>query len=139
MCEVETTELLSLLRRQGMKNLLLADGFEETNTTNWSDYSFEVIISMGMTPPIISDSFNQTQKWNLKVMVPTEALEAYQNAPVWRDFFYLKGGAERTGMESVVREDYNAGLQAYSLDGVKVEKTVPGHIYIRGGKKFIAK
>ena len=70
-------------------------------------------------------------------------MDAYKQAPVWKDFFFLAGGAETLGIE-ILDADANTGNSKtakaiYNLNGVKVTEMLPGHIYIRNGKKFIAK
>ena len=103
----------------------------------------ERLISLSETPPMIGDSFSRFQKWNLRVMVPTSALETYKKTPVWEEFFFLKGGAETTDIENIKQDTNDANItgnhSTYKLNGMKVYNTKPGHIYIRGGKKYVAK
>ena len=103
----------------------------------------ERLISLSETPPMIGDSFYRFQRWNLRVMVPTSALETYKNAPVWKEFFFLKGGAETTDIKNIKQDTNDANItgnhSTYNLNGMKVFNTKPGHIYIRGGKKYVAK
>ena len=55
----------------------------------------------------------------------------------------LQGGAETTDIENIKQDTVEANttrnLSTYNLNGMKVYNTKPGHIYIRGGKKFVAK
>lgn len=118
--------------------------YEETDVTHWDEWTkLEYLTSLSETPPMIGDSFSRFQKWNLRVMVPTSALETYKNTPVWKDFFFLKGGAETTDIENIKQDTSDANItgnhSTYNLNGMKVYNTKPGHIYIRGGKKYVAK
>lgn len=118
--------------------------YEETDVTHWDEWTkLEYLTSLSETPPMIGDSFSRFQKWNLRVMVPTSALETYKNTPVWKDFFFLKGGAETTDIENIKQDTNDANItgnhSTYNLNGMKVFNTKPGHIYIRGGKKYVAK
>lgn len=70
--------------------------------------------------------------------VPSSALAAYQNTPVWKDFYFLNGGAETLGITDVETEDENSvKCPIYDLNGVRVDNPVPGHVYIRNGKKYV--
>lgn len=76
----------------------------------------------------------------LEVLVPTSALPLYQQAPGWKDLWNLKGGAETaTGIENVTVPSKEKKSCIYNINGMKVEHTVPGEIYIKDGKKFIAR
>ena len=53
--------------------------YEETDVTHWDEWTkLEYLTSLSETPPMIGDSFSRFQKWNLRVMVPTSALETYK-------------------------------------------------------------
>lgn len=124
--------------------ITFSEDYEETDVTHWDEWTkLEYLTSLSKTPPMIGDSFSRFQKWNLRVMVPTSALETYKNTPVWKDFFFLKGGAETTDIENIKQDTNDANItdnhSTYNLNGMKVYNTKPGHIYIRGGKKFVAK
>lgn len=115
------------------------DGYDEQEVTYWKDWTkMEYIVSHGTTPPKIGDSFTEFQKWNIRVRVPSSALAAYQNTPVWKDFYFLNGGAETLGITDVETEDENSvKCPIYDLNGVRVDNPVPGHVYIRNGKKYV--
>ena len=137
--EVLSDAPLARLSELNTKEIILGKGFEEMYITNWKEWtSFEKIYAKDSTPPVISDSFSEYQKKNLQVIVPTEALEAYKAAPVWKDFWLLEGGAETAGVEGVTLPTADEDLPVYGLDGRRVKTTVPEHIYIKGGKKFVA-
>ncbi len=137
--EVLSNVPLAPLAALGTKEVIFGKGYEEASMTHWSEWkSFEKIYAKDITPPMIGDSFSELQKKNLRVVVPTEALEAYKAAPVWKDFFFLKGGAETAAVEGVTTLTPDEDVPVYGLDGRRVNTTVPGHIYIKGGKKFVA-
>ena len=137
--EVLSSAPLAELAALDTKEVIFGKGYEESRMTHWSEWtSFEKIYAKDITPPMIGDSFSELQKKNLRVVVPTEALESYKAAPVWKDFVFLKGGAETAAVEGVTTLTPDEYVPVYGLDGRRVKTTVPGHIYIKGGKKFVA-
>ena len=137
--EVLSSAPLAELAALDTKEVIFGKGYEESRMTHWSEWtSFEKIYAKDITPPMIGDSFSELQKKNLRVVVPTEALESYKAAPVWKDFVFLKGGAETAAVEGVTTLTPDEYVPVYGLDGRRVNTTVPGHIYIKGGKKFVA-
>ena len=136
---LSSAPLAELAKELNTKEVIFGKGFEESRMTHWSEWtSFEKIYAKDITPPMIGDSFSELQKKNLRVVVPTEALESYKAAPVWKDFVFLKGGAETAAVEGVTTLTPDEYVPVYGLDGRRVKTTVPGHIYIKGGKKFVA-
>ena len=127
-----------------LTKLTFFSGYKEPVETSWKDCkNLKCIVAFDTIPPTIHDSFSEAQKWDIKILVPSSALEAYKQAPVWKEFLFLFGGAETLGIENV-DADANTGNSEtakaiYNLNGVKVTEMLPGHIYIRNGKKFIAK
>lgn len=143
---IETSKCLRVMPqlKSQIIEITFSRDYEETDVTHWDEWTkLEYLTSLSETPPMIGDSFSRFQKWNLRVMVPTSALETYKNTPVWKEFFFLKGGAETTDIENIKQDTVEANttrnLSTYNLNGMKVYNTKPGHVYIRGGKKFVAK
>ena len=143
---IETSKCLQAMPqlKSQIIEMTFSDDYEETDVTHFDEWTrMERLISLSETPPMIGDSFSKFQKKNLRVIVPTKALEVYKNTPVWKEFFFLKGGAETTDIENIKQDTVEANttrnLSTYNLNGMKVYNTKPGHIYIRGGKKFVAK
>lgn len=143
---IETSKCLRVMPqlKSQIIEITFSEDYEETDVTHWDEWTkLEYLTSLSETPPMIGDSFSRFQKWNLRVMVPTSALETYKNTPVWKEFFFLKGGAETTDIENIKQDTVEANttrnLSTYNLNGMKVYNTKPGHVYIRGGKKFVAK
>lgn len=60
-------------------------------------------------------------------------LKGTQDMAIWALNLW-PGGA---GLRGVVVDVENADLPIYNLQGIQVTNPVPGHIYIRGGQKFI--
>ena len=143
---IETSKCLRVMPqlKSQIIEITFSDDYEETDVTYFNEWTrLERLISLSETPPMIGDSFSKFQKKNLRVIVPTKALEVYKKTPVWEEFFFLKGGAETTDIENIKQDTNNANItgnhSTYNLNGMKVFNTKPGHIYIRGGKKYVAK
>ena len=106
--------------------------------SDWKDYkNLEELVSLSLDPPLIDDTFSSKQYLNVKVTVPTEALEAYRQADVWKNFWNLQGGAT-TGINTQTIKNGNNDTPIYDISGRIVTKTVKGQVYIKNGKKFIA-
>ena len=109
------------------------------SSPNFSERSLNKVISLSIMPPA-SPHFSNSQIMDLEVLVPTSALPLYQQAEGWKDLWNLKGGAETaTGIENVMVPSKETKSCIYNINGMKVEHTVPGEIYIKDGKKFIAR
>jgi hypothetical protein len=144
--KIETSKCLRVMPqlKSQIIEITFSDDYEETDVTYFNEWTrLERLISLSETPPMIGDSFSKFQKKNLRVIVPTKALEVYKKTPVWEDFFFLKGGAETTDIENIKQDTNDANItgnhSTYNLNGMKVFNTKPRHIYIRGGKKYVAK
>ena len=72
----------------------------------------------------------------LNVFVPQEALEAYQSAESWKDFWNLKG-FDATGLESVKAANGDANTY-YDLQGNRHHAPKRG-LNIINGKKVMVK
>ena len=107
--------------------------------------SITQISSEAVVPPICdSDVFNDINKSKCNLIVPKNSLDAYKQAPQWKDFLLIEGST--TGITNTV---YNkAGLaDVYTLDGTKrLSKAstdeinaLPKGVYIVNGKKIIIK
>lgn len=154
---VGSTAAFDVLSSTNTVEITLLDDFDEDNNTIL-DYdgdggisaslyvqncwSLERIVSLTPTPPTMGYSypFSNQQIMNLEVLVPTSALPLYQQAEGWKDLWNLKGGAETaTGIENITVPSKEKKSCMYNINGMKVEHTVPGEIYIKDGKKFIAR
>ena len=102
--------------------------------------NLEELKSLSLEPPTLTGGrlFSSSQYLHLKVIVPTEALEAYQQADVWKNFWHLQGGAT-TGINVPTVDSNGVNAPIYDIGGRKVMETVKGQVYIKNGKKFIAR
>ena len=103
------------------------------------------ISSEAVVPPTCGlNVFAGINKSNCKLIVPKNSIDAYKQAPDWKDFLLIEGNT--TGITSTV---YNkAGLaDVYTIDGTKrLSKAstdeinaLPKGVYIVNGKKIIIK
>ena len=107
--------------------------------------SITQISSEAVVPPICgSDVFNDINKWNCKLFVPKNSLDAYKQAYPWEDFLLIEEST--TGITNTVYN--NSGLaDVYTIDGTKrLSKAstdeinaLPKGVYIVNGKKIIIK
>ena len=88
------------------------------------------------TTPYIADyTFTNDHYMNLNLYVPQEALEAYQNADGWKNFWHMQG-FDAAGIENVKAKGENAVY--YDLRGNRL--TAPKHgLNIMDGKKVMVK
>ena len=110
------------------------------NCTSITQISSETVVP----PTCFFDVFANINKSKCKLIVPKNSLDAYKQAPQWRDFLLIEEST--TGITNTV---YNkAGLaDVYTIDGVKrLSKAstdeinaLPKGVYIVNGKKIIIK
>lgn len=122
--ELGNSELMSLFlqtsgdsgARPQIPTLIIAEDYSSakipTTSTNGSTQHFlqdheslKTLVCKKKTPiPIESDGISTTQYMNLEVVVPTASLDEYKNAPVWKCFRNIKGGAENydTGVVNLI-------------------------------------
>ena len=110
------------------------------NCTSVTQISSEAVV-----PPtcelVVFDGINKSK---CKLIVPKNSIDAYKQAPDWKDFLLIEGST--TGITNTV---YNkAGLvDVYTIDGAKrLSKAstdeinaLPKGVYIVNGKKIIIK
>lgn len=88
-----------------------------------------------LTPPVATDEFTSDQYLNTKLLVPNVALDAYKEAPIWKNFWNIEGyaysGIENMESDSVNIEvvyggllvnglEFSDNLKIYSLEGTLV-------------------
>lgn len=78
-----------------------------------------LLISHNCTPPIIS-SMPTSSYLNLEVRVPAEALEAYKQAPVWKNFWNIKAIEDESGISDIECDDDDS-FQVYDTAGILVD------------------
>ena len=114
--------------------------FAFNNCTSVTQISSEAVVP----PTCVFDVFAKINKSKCKLIVPKNSLDAYKQAPQWRDFLLIEEST--TGITNTV---YNkAGLvDVYTIDGAKrLSKAstdeinaLPKGVYIVNGKKIIIK
>lgn len=77
------------------------------------------LISHNLTPPSIPEMSN-TGYMNIEVRVPAEALEAYKQAPVWKNFWNIKAIEDESGISDIERDDDDS-FQVYDTAGILVD------------------
>ena len=110
------------------------------NCTSITQISCEAVV-----PPFCDlYAFNHINKSECKLIVPKNSLDAYKQAPQWKDFLLIEGST--TGITNTVYN--NSGLaDVYTIDGTKrLSKAstdeinaLPKGVYIVNGKKIIIK
>lgn len=75
-----------------LQELSISSNFAGEITVDFSSWiSLAKIVSYTDTPPVITSNkaFTSNQYMNMPIYVPEDALSAYQNADVWKDFWNL--------------------------------------------------
>jgi len=82
--------------------------------------------SYAPVPPVCGNqALDYINKWECTLYVPQESIEAYKEAPQWREFFFMEGldGIDEVSADVI---DCTAAIEVYNLNGVKVSDTVNG-------------
>ena len=128
-----------------LKNFTFGSGLQSIGQEAFSDcFNITQISSEAVVPPTCGiNALDDINKWNCKLFVPKANINAYKQAPQWREFFFIES---TTGITNTV---YNkAGLaDVYTIDGTKrLSKAntdeinaLPKGVYIVNGKKIIVK
>ena len=128
-----------------LKNFIFGSGLQSIGQEAFSDcINITQISSKAVVPPTCGiNALDDINKWNCKLFVPKANINAYKQAPQWKEFFFIEG---TTGITNTV---YNkAGLvDVYTIDGTKrLSKAstdeinaLPKGVYIVNGKKIIIK
>ena len=128
-----------------LKNFTFGSGLQSIGQEAFSDcINITQISSEAVVPPTCDiNALDDINKWNCKLFVPKANINAYKQAPQWKEFFFIES---TTGITNTV---YNkAGLaDVYTLDGTKrLSKAstdeinaLPKGVYIVNGKKIIIK
>lgn len=101
------------------------------------------LYSLNVTPPDIimgdavhSGTFTNSQYMTLNVYVPQEALNIYQNAEVWKNFWNLRG-FDATGIENIRNKGVDKNGGYYDCHGIKHGTPVRGVNVVSGKKMFV--
>ena len=126
-----------------LKNFTFGSGLQSIGQEAFSDcFNITQIRSKAVVPPTCDiNALDDINKWNCKLFVPKANINAYKQAPQWKEFFFIES---TTGITNTV---YNkAGLaDVYTIDGTKrLSKAstdeinaLPKGVYIVNGKKII--
>ena len=126
-----------------LKNFTFGSGLQSIGQEAFSDcINITQISSEAVVPPTCGiNALDDINKWNCKLFVPKANINAYKQAPQWKEFFFIES---TTGITNTV---YNkAGLaDVYTIDGTKrLSKAstdeinaLPKGVYIVNGKKII--
>lgn len=104
-----------------------------------------VIYCQNLTPPSFGTEFSNANYISNVVFVPQQALEAYQKADGWKNFWDLRPYSYESGIATPKSEAINDPVKVYNLNGVllmTVEsyselEVLPAGVYIVNGKKII--
>ena len=129
-----------------LKNFTFGSGLQSiereafSNCTNITQISSEAVV-----PPTCGiNALDDINKWDCKLFVPKASIDAYKQAPQWKDFLLIEGST--TGITKTAYN--NSGLvDVYTIDGTKrLSKAstdeinaLPKGVYIVNGKKIIIK
>ena len=128
-----------------LKNFTFGRGLQSIGQEAFSDcINITQISSEAVVPPTCGiNALDDINKWNCKLFVPKANINAYKQAPQWKEFFFIEG---TTGITNTVYN--NSGLaDVYTIDGTKrLSKAsadeinaLPKGMYIVNGKKIIIK
>ncbi|MDE6007858.1 MAG: leucine-rich repeat protein [Muribaculaceae bacterium] len=81
---------------------------------------------IAIDPPYLATLTNK-QYMNIEVLVLPEALEAYKNAPSWKSFWNLQGGA---GV-NYIKDDSKHIVSRVSISGTPVDESYRGLVIVR--------
>ena len=128
-----------------LKNFTFGSGLQSIGQEAFSDcINITHISSKAVVPPTCDiNALDDINKWNCKLFVPKANINAYKQAPQWKEFFFIES---TTGITNTVNN--KAGLvDVYTIDGTKrLSKAstdeinaLPKGVYIVNGKKIIIK
>ena len=128
-----------------LKNFTFGSGLQSIGQEAFSDcINITQISSEAVVPPTCDiNALDDINKWNCKLFVPKANIDAYKQAPQWKEFFFIES---TTGITNTVNN--KAGLaDVYTIDGTKrLSKAstdeinaLPKGVYIVNGKKIIIK
>ena len=106
----------------------------------WAFYGCSALTSLyslNTTPPNISDdTFTNNHYMTLNVYVPKEALEVYQNAEGWKNFWNLQD-ISTTGIKEVEIDGITEHERCYDLRGNRLDVPKRGVNIINGKKVMV--
>ena len=137
--KLERIERTGIFGSQRLKTITLPATVRYVGGQGLDNPNLESIYASPTTPPATEENyayFDSNVLSNCKLHVPVGALEAYQNAPIWKDFLNIIED-ETLGISTLVN-DAKAKGAIYTLDGRRVENPTKG-VYISNGRKVVIK
>jgi len=125
---------------QKLKTITLPATLRYLGPQGLDNPALETIYANPTTPPATEDGwmyFDLNVLSNCKLIVPERTLEAYKNAPVWKEFLRIEED-ETTGITSV-KQTSATSSHYYSIDGRRYENPSLSGIYIYNKKKVFVK
>ena len=119
-----------------LKELELGEHISEVQVGSlYKCKSLKTIISYAINPPVLPECSND-QYMDVIVKVPLEALEAYQKAKGWKEFWNLEGdpslNSNTSGVENIILENPDkVEIGRYDLNGRPVSDSYKGITIIR--------
>lgn len=114
-----------------------------TNTTGIGNYAFancpnleKVIVHWDNPLEISADVFDGVDLSEVTLVVPMNAVPAYQAANVWKDFGQIIGVEDTQDVEDIYNTTRQDNSETYNLFGQKVDASYNG-VIILGGKKML--
>jgi cell surface protein len=129
-----------------LKNVSFGKGLESIGADAFYDCVNVMQISCDaeLPPSCSANLFDPINKWECKLIVPKNSIEAYKKADGWKEFFLIEGAT--TG---IINNIYNKieNVDVYTIDGIKrLSKAnvneinaLPKGVYIINGKKIVIK
>ena len=128
-----------------LKNFTFGSGLQSIGQEAFSDcFNITQISSEAVVPPTCGiNALDDINKWNCKLFVPKANINAYKQAPQWKEFFFIES---TTGITNTVYKKAEFA-DVYTIDGAKqLSKAstdeinaLPKGVYIVNGKKIIIK
>lgn len=96
--------------------------------------NLNAITCLATTPPVCSNYvFSNTDKQTCKLYVPSESIDSYKEANVWKEFFNIEAGIHSVSTDAVFKDGSFYDLQGRKMNNQAVSKG----LYINDGKKVI--
>ena len=129
-----------------LKNVSFGKGIESIGANAFYDCVNVMQISCDaeLPPSCSTNLFDPINKWECKLFVPQNSVDAYKKADGWKELFLIEGTT--TG---IINNIYNKteNVDVYTIDGVKCLSkanvneinALPKGVYIVNGKKIVIK
>ena len=108
-------------------------GFTARSSFEFDFSDLKTLVSKTLEPPVIPGNVSNKSLMNTEVQVPIEALEKYQQAPVWKDFWNLKGVEKFEDINGIESAEVLPAKEIgrYDLTGKTVSKDYHGIVIVR--------